>query len=630
LCLTLVMVCLANAQTLNLARATSAQMEHPSWVMQLRFTPDGREIVAIDLEGNLRVWEAKTGRLLREWKAGDGRSLLCLDVSPDGKFISVGDSSGRLYLLSFEKLQVEREFRADYKIVNAVVFSGAGDHLVSGGGEGVVRIWRLDGKNELEEIKPNNGDIVSLAFTPDRKFLVVGALNRDFRSEGGELGIWNWQSKERVRRFVGSPGLRALAISPNGRLVASAVFKPAVRLFITPTGEGDRFEATVKTLGENDEPVEVWVWELETGETVEMIRAELGAAAIAFSPEGDVLACAGDHGLMLHDLVENSVYERGRHDTRTRVDAIAFNPTSNQIVIAQQRDRIAEAKDEGLKKIADPFFMSIAGMAKDGDAPSTKIPSECGRLTGKSFLDTLSVTPQKSDEDAKLWSIYRTTLAKGEKEKARDALAKLAADFPRFSEVRRVMAVLFEAVALSKAQAPLDEAIKNDPNCAACYRTLGDLQIKAGQAAKAIPNYRRALEINPNYGLVEGLLAVALRTRAIEIINPDDSKAMKEAASMIVEAISLRPTDATHYTNLGTLLFLTGDFDGDIEALCVAQELRPDHARIYYNLGSAYQQKGDKEKAVAAYRRYVAMGEKGEEARVERARKRIEELTRPK
>src|SRR5262245_23946133 len=103
LCLALVTACLANAQTLKLARATPAEMEHPSWVMKLRFTPDGREIVAIDLEGNLRVWEAKTGRLLREWKAGDGQSLLCLDVSPDGKFLSVGDSSGRLYLLSLEK-----------------------------------------------------------------------------------------------------------------------------------------------------------------------------------------------------------------------------------------------------------------------------------------------------------------------------------------------------------------------------------------------------------------------------------------------------------------------------------------------------------------------------------------------
>src|SRR5262245_21907553 len=85
----------ANAQTLILARATSAQMEHPSWVMQLRFAPDGQEVIAIDLEGNLRIWEAKTGRLLREWKARDGQSLLCFDVSPDGKFLSVGDSSGR-------------------------------------------------------------------------------------------------------------------------------------------------------------------------------------------------------------------------------------------------------------------------------------------------------------------------------------------------------------------------------------------------------------------------------------------------------------------------------------------------------------------------------------------------------
>src|SRR5262249_34685793 len=132
LCLLLAIVSVVNAQTLDLARATPAQMEHPSWVMQLRFTPDGQELAAIDIEGNLRVWEAKTGRLLREWKARDGQSLLCLDVSPDGKFISVGDSLGRLYLLTAEKLQVEREFKADVQIVNAVVFSNDGNHLAAG------------------------------------------------------------------------------------------------------------------------------------------------------------------------------------------------------------------------------------------------------------------------------------------------------------------------------------------------------------------------------------------------------------------------------------------------------------------------------------------------------------------
>src|SRR5262249_50034933 len=136
--------------------------------------------------------------------------------------------------------------------------------------------------------------------------------------------------------------------------------------------------------------------------------------------------------------------------------------------------------------------------------------------------------------------------------------------------------------------------------------------------------------IKPNYGLVEGLLANALGNLAIEKINPDDSKAMREAFSLLFAAIRLRPADPRHYTNLATALFLTGELDRAIELNLIAEKIRPDRARVYYNLGRAYQQKGDKEKAVEAYRRYVAMGEKGEEARIERARKQIEELTRSK
>ncbi len=70
-----------------------------------------------------------------------------------------------------------------------------------------------------------------------------------------------------------------------------------------------------------------------------------------------------------------------------------------------------------------------------------------------------------------------------------------------------------------------------------------------------------------------------------------------------------------------------GDFDTSIELLLEAQKIRPDHSRIYYNLGHSYRQKGDKKEAIKAYQRYVLLGEKGEEARVERAKDIIKELS---
>jgi tetratricopeptide (TPR) repeat protein len=103
---------------------------------------------------------------------------------------------------------------------------------------------------------------------------------------------------------------------------------------------------------------------------------------------------------------------------------------------------------------------------------------------------------------------------------------------------------------------------------------------------------------------------------------------MDLAKKALTSALTLRPDVEHFYTNLGAAYYFRGDFDSNINLLLIAKRLRPDHARIYYNLGHAYRYKGDKARAIEAYKRYVAMGEKGEEARVQRAKQFIAELNK--
>jgi tetratricopeptide (TPR) repeat protein len=94
------------------------------------------------------------------------------------------------------------------------------------------------------------------------------------------------------------------------------------------------------------------------------------------------------------------------------------------------------------------------------------------------------------------------------------------------------------------------------------------------------------------------------------------------------QALKLRPGVEQFYSNLGSVYYFAGDFDGAIALLTIARRLHPDHSRIYYNLGHAYRAKGDKQHAIEAYQRYVTLGEKGEEARVQKARDLIRDLSK--
>jgi len=103
---------------------------------------------------------------------------------------------------------------------------------------------------------------------------------------------------------------------------------------------------------------------------------------------------------------------------------------------------------------------------------------------------------------------------------------------------------------------------------------------------------------------------------------------MASAQDALNHALALRPANDQFYANLGATYYFRSDFDKCISLLLTAQRLRPDHARIYYNLGHAYRYTSDKKKAIEAYRRYVQMGEQGEEARVEKAKEFIKELSK--
>jgi WD40 repeat protein len=59
--------------------------------MKVRFSPDGRNLIAGDSDGNLFYWDVE-GRLIHQWR-GDGFPASCLDFTPDGKMLVTGGNT---------------------------------------------------------------------------------------------------------------------------------------------------------------------------------------------------------------------------------------------------------------------------------------------------------------------------------------------------------------------------------------------------------------------------------------------------------------------------------------------------------------------------------------------------------
>ena len=175
------------------------------------------------------------------------------------------------------------------------------------------------------------------------------------------------------------------------------------------------------------------------------------------------------------------------------------------------------------------------------------------------------------------------------------ALDPLSADAHR--ERARALEDLGE---MAKAEAAYREAVRLRPNDWSALNQLGGFLAARGRAAEAREAFARVTSLTPDN--TSGWNNLGSMERALGNL---------EAARRDWEtSLSIAPT-GTAYSNLGTLAFFEGRYTEAARHLEEAVKARPNDHRLWANLGSAlYWAPGERDKAAAAYRRAVELGER--------------------
>jgi WD40 repeat protein len=274
-------------------------------IQALALSPDGKTLIVAGGDGNITAINLSNSQqeYSQKFKIND---LSNIAISADGEIFAAAEKKD-ISVFRLSNGDRKMTLRGHAGLVSGIAISPDRQTLVSISGEdSTIRVWNLENGNLIETIGKDIGPLREVTFSPDGKYFVTASVG-----EYRYIKFWDAATLNLLKTYPQQSLMDGLAITPDGKKLVASV-KNYVKVWDIASGKqllnlkGPRLDINTIAVSPDGRLVAtankegtIMLFDIVRGKLLTTLRGHEGwVLSVAFSPDGRYLYSGAEDKLV--------------------------------------------------------------------------------------------------------------------------------------------------------------------------------------------------------------------------------------------------------------------------------------------------------------------------------------------